>query len=168
MFSSPSSLSDEQREAVARAINNAMLDVLALGAVARKAHWNVRGLAFGELHKLFGKLYAVTTERADVLAEYVAMLGVPVLGDHVDVAEEAQVDRLTNGTAEGLALCEALLEATKKTLAEVDAAAQVVGGAGDRNGEQLLIDASIAIHKLGWMLAAHLSPAPRVDDATDS
>lgn len=158
---SPSALADDVREKIAARVNDVVLDLAALASVARKAHVNVRGENFGSLHELFGKVYETADEHADALAEFVAMLGVPCRLDAFDVA---------SGATEGIGpmppahdrptLCETMVRSIRTMLGEVNAAADEVRGLGSRDGEQMLIDVSIAFHKLGWMSLAHLYEEP--------
>lgn len=155
MMRSPSPLSPKVRQESGEKINAIAIDLLGLSMVAKKAHWNTRGPLFGQLHDLFDDLYAVSTEHSDKLAEHVAMLGLVVVGDHVDVARDAVSDALPNET-DGLALAELIFDRTRSTIAEIATARETVDSLGNEDGCQLLCDASIAISKLGWTIGAYV------------
>ncbi len=158
---SPSALPDDAREKIAKRANDVVLDLLALSSVAHKAHINVRGENFGPLHDLFSSVYETADEHADTLAEFATMLGQPVAFDVFDVA---------SGATKGIGplppvhdcetLCRAVFDATRTMLGECNAAADEIRDLGSRDGEQLLIDVSIAFHRLGWKSAAYMFEEP--------
>lgn len=155
MMRSPSPLPDDVREKSGEKIDDIAIDLLGLASVARKAHWNVRGPFFGQLHDLFGELYDTSTKHADTLAEHSAMLGLSVRGDHVEIASGAVAEPLGD-ERDGIALCSFLFDQIRSTLSELSTAQKEVQPLGDEDGFQLLLDASIALSKLGWMIGAYL------------
>lgn len=154
---SPSALPDDIKEKVAKRANDVVLDLVALGLAAHKAHLNVRGENFGPLHDLFSSVYEACDTHSDAVAEFAAMLGAPVAYDAFDVAAGA-----TKGIGpvpmvhDCATLCRAIFDATTTMLVECNAAADEMRELGARDGEQLLIDVSMAFHKLGWKNAAYL------------
>lgn len=176
MMRSPSPLSPKVRQDSGEKINSVAIDLLGLSAVAKKAHWNVRGALFGQLHGLFDDLHKSATKHADTLAEHVAMLGIVVKGDHFDVATNAVAEPLPDET-DGLTLADLAFDRVQSTVAEIVKAREVVDALGNEDGCQLLCDASIAISKLGWMLGSYLegpetervpSAKPTNDDGPES
>lgn len=155
MMRSPSPLPDDVREKSGERINDIAIDLLGLAAVARKSHWNVRGELFGQLHDLFGKLYSECASQADTLAEHSAMLGLSVRGDHLEIAQGAIAEPLGE-EKDGKALASFLFDQIKATLSELASAQKEVQSLGNEEGFQLLLDVSIALSKLGWMLGTYL------------
>jgi starvation-inducible DNA-binding protein len=155
MMRSPSPLPDNVRQKSGERINDATIDLLGLASVARKAHWNVRGPLFGQLHALFGELYDLATSHADKLAEHVAMLGLVVRGDHVEIAKDAEAEPIDEET-DGLELAELIFDRTQTTIAELAKAQKDVQKLGNEDGFQLLLDTTIALSKLGWQLGSYL------------
>lgn len=153
MMRSPSPLPDDVREKSGEKINDVAIDLLGLASVARKAHWNVRGPLFGQLHDLFGELYDEASKHADTLAEHAAMLGVSVRGDHVETASGAVAEPLGD-EHDGLALCSFLFDQVSATIVEIQKAHDEIESNID--GQQLLSDTSIALSNLGWMIGAYL------------
>lgn len=170
MMRSPSSLSEPVREKSGERINDVAIDLLGLASVARKAHWNVRGLLFGQLHDLFGKLYDACSAHADILAEHSAMLGLSVRGDHAEIAKSAAADPIGE-EKDGIELCSLIFDRVQVTIAEIDDAQKIACKLGNENGCQLLSDASIAVSKLGWMIGAYLESeeeGPKTDKLSRS
>lgn len=160
---SPSSLPDDIRQNTGEKINGIAIDLLGLSAVAKKAHWNVRGPLFGPLHSLFDTLYTESASQADTLAEHVAMLGLSVVGDHVEIAKQASSEPIGE-ESDGIELCGMLSDRIRTVLADVDAIRVLVSKDGNEDGAQLLLDVSIAISKLGWMIGAYMDEdAPETD-----
>ena len=153
MMRSVSPLSDDVREKTGELVNDVAIDLLGLAAVARKAHWNVRGLLFGQLHDLFGKLYDACSSQADMLAEHAAMLGLSVRGDHAEIAKSAEADPIGE-EKDGIELCSLLFDRIRATLSEIETARKEIQKLGNEDGFQLVTDASITLSKFGWMIGA--------------
>lgn len=152
----PSPLAPDVRKKSADRISEVVLDLLGLQSVAKKAHWNIRGERFLVLHPLFGEIYDAAAEHADKLAEHVAfVLGFFIEGDHFDVAEKTVVKRLPTD-AKPDEIPRAVYQATIDVLAELKDAKKEVLLIGDDDGQQLLLDASIALSKLAGFLAAQI------------
>ena len=156
-FPSPSPLPEETRFGIASLLRPTVLALLGLAGIARKAHWNVRGPMFAELHELFGELYTATSDHADTLAEHIAMLGYPVSGDHVDVADAAVITRMPETLTAGRDLARAVADRLTTTLMIVNAPKKDLLALGDDDAQQKILDTSIALSKLGWMILAHVS-----------
>ncbi len=73
-------LDEGQRQAVAALLNRLLADEVTLATKTRKAHWNVTGPHFNDLHLLFGKQYDEMDEIVDDVAERVRALGGPAAG----------------------------------------------------------------------------------------
>lgn len=170
MMRSVSPLSDRVRGASGELVNDVAIDLLGLAAVARKAHWNVRGPLFGQLHELFGKLYDECASRADTLAEHAAMLGLSVRGDHAEIAKSAEADPIGE-EKDGIELCSLLVDRIRATLSEIEMARKDIQRLGNEDGFQLVTDASIALSKLGWMIGAYIedeAEGPETDKTSRS
>lgn len=156
-FPSPSPLPEEARTKVAALLQPVALVLFAMSGIARKAHLNVRGPMFAELHGLFGELYAATSDHADTIAEHMAMLGYPVNGDHVDVAEGTPITRMPATLTSGRDLAKAVADRLTTALVIVNQPKSELLALGDDDAQQKILDTSMALSKLGWMLLAHVS-----------
>lgn len=155
LFESPSPAKDAARASEAALLNEALVDVLALRDFSRLAHWNVRGPAFGALHPLFGKMYEELDGHADKLAERVAMLGGLAKGAPSQVAESSLEDYPVE-TTDGMAHVRALADRLKDANVTLVESMSKAGDAEAENTYQLLVDVSMGLEQLGWMLLAHL------------
>ncbi|HET7009279.1 MAG TPA: ferritin-like domain-containing protein, partial [Anaerolineales bacterium] len=75
MFSTQIDLPLEAREELVGMLNQHLADTLDLYSQAKHAHWNVKGMDFFQLHKLFDDLAEMLEEFADVIAERATALG---------------------------------------------------------------------------------------------
>lgn len=157
MFPSPSSLSEESRIKVCALLQPVVFALLSMAGIARKAHWNVRGPMFSELHGLFGELYTATSDHADVVAEHIAMLGGMVNGDHVDVGEASAITRMPASVVDGRDLAKAVGDRLVTTLQVVNMPKSELLALGDDDAQQKILDTSMALSKLGWMILAHVT-----------
>jgi starvation-inducible DNA-binding protein len=79
-FSSRVSLSSEHREELTNLLNQLLADTSDLYSQTKQAHWNVKGLNFFGLHKLFDELAGMVEPYVDKLAERVTALGGMAMG----------------------------------------------------------------------------------------
>lgn len=156
-FISPSPLPEEARVKVAALLQPVALVLLAIAGISRKAHWNVRGPMFVELHGLFGELYTVASDQADVIAEHISMLGVPVEGDHVDAGAISAITQMPSSLTAGRDLAKAVFDRLAVAVALVNAPKSELLALGDDDAQQKILDTSMALTKLGWMIGAHVS-----------
>lgn len=61
-------------------LSTVLADEMTLYIKTRKAHWNVTGNSFMELHKLFEGQYKSLEESIDEIAERIGKLGSPTIG----------------------------------------------------------------------------------------
>jgi starvation-inducible DNA-binding protein len=63
------------RAEAVRLLNARLADCIDLQTMCKQAHWNVKGLQFVSLHKLFDEISEAVAEYVDLLAERVVQLG---------------------------------------------------------------------------------------------
>lgn len=122
---------------------------------AQNFHWNVKGMAFGPLHELFGKVYTEHFAALDDLAERVKALGGHAEGRYAQYLQLSSIKE-SDGHLPALEMVamlrddERTLSATFRSLADV----------AERHGDVVTNDMAIGraeVHdKFAWMLAAHL------------
>src|SRR5258708_12804557 len=67
-------LPPDERKQISALLNQILADVFDLYSQTKEAHWNVRGLRFFQLHKLFDEFASELERFTDLLAERVAAL----------------------------------------------------------------------------------------------
>ena len=73
------------------ALNQTLADTITIRDLYKKAHWQVAGHTFYQLHLLFDKHYEEQDELVDLLAERIQLLGGISLAMGADVAEETRI-----------------------------------------------------------------------------
>src|SRR5262245_48868280 len=161
MIRFPIGLDEAVCRASAAALNQVLVDTLALRDLYKKHHWQVSGPTFYQLHLLFDKHFGEQGELADALAERVQALGGVSLAMPHDVAERTAIPRPPvgrEGVPEQLAR---LLAAHEIILKEARTAARDAAAAGDDGTNDLLISQVIRTNEMQvWFLAEHLVDVP--------
>ena len=151
------------RESV-EALNQQLADAITLRDLYKKAHWQVAGHTFYQLHLLFDKHYAEQVELVDLIAERIQILGGISLAMGADVAEETRIPRPPRGREEVPVQISRLLEAHELILAHAREAAKDAVDAGDDGTNDLLVSDVIRTNEMQvWFLAEHLVVAPVVE-----
>lgn len=75
MFPTSMSISKDIRMQVIQILNDRLADAIDMKTQAKQAHWNVKGMAFYELHLLFDTIAGHLDNAADLLAERITTLG---------------------------------------------------------------------------------------------
>ena len=146
------------------ALNQTLVDTITLRDLYKKAHWQVVGPTFYQLHLLFDKHYEAQNELVDQIAERIQLLGGISLAMAADVAEETRIPRPPRGREEVPVQISRLLEAHELTITQVREAAEAASEAGDDGTNDLLVSDVLRTSELQvWFLAEHLVDAPVVD-----
>ena len=115
----PIALSAEARTESCQLLNEILADTTVLYALYKKAHWNVAGPTFYQLHLLFDKHAEEQLELVDVLAERVQMLGGISVGDPRHAAELTTIPRPPDGAEEVPVVLGRLLDAHETIIEKV-------------------------------------------------
>ena len=73
-------ISDSNLKSTASLLSSILANEMTLYIKTRKAHWNVTGESFMELHKLFEHQYKLLEESIDEVAERIGKLGQKTIG----------------------------------------------------------------------------------------
>lgn len=137
-------------------LNQQLADTFDLLSQTKQAHWNVKGMNFIALHKLFDEFAAEVTEHVDEIAERVTSLGGAA---HGTVRIAAQNSRLAEFPLEGID-CHGAVEQLSQRYATVAASTrQAIAAAdalGDADTADLFTAVSRSLDKNLWFLEAHL------------
>ena len=151
-----SSTDPDVTSGVAQFLSPVVIDLTALAVDGKQAHWHVRGANFQAVHELLDTIVDHAHDYADLAAERVVALGLPIDARIASVAAKTNTPALTPGfqsservIAEVIAHIDAVL-ATVRTavteLAELDPVSQDVA-----------IEIARALEKDRWFLFAHIS-----------
>jgi starvation-inducible DNA-binding protein len=75
MFTTSVNIPEETRIQLVSILNARLADTLDLKTQTKQAHWNVKGMAFYELHLLFDSIAGHLEDASDTVAERITALG---------------------------------------------------------------------------------------------
>lgn len=156
MAQTASALSPDAATEIAVALNQALAETVVTTMLAQNFHWNVTGMAFGSLHRLFQEVYEDHFIGQDDLAERVRAIGEVAegrLAHHLERSKVAEGD----ARAEDRAMIRHLMEAEETIAATLSGLADLAARHGDTRTEDLAIERGRTHDKFAWMLRAHLA-----------
>lgn len=146
-----------------RNLNQVLADTIMLRDMYKKAHWQVSGHTFYQLHLLLDKHFEEQSELVDLVAERIQALGGVTVATPHDVAEQTRIERPPIHRLEVPEQLSRLLEAHELILKESHEYAKVAADAGDDGTNDLLVSNIIRTNELQvWFIAEHLVAMPLV------
>jgi starvation-inducible DNA-binding protein len=154
----PIALSAAARSESCRRLNEILADTTILYALYKKAHWNVAGPTFYQLHLLFDKHAEEQLELVDEIAERVQMLGGISVGDPRHAAELTTIPRPPDGSEEVPVTLGRLLDAHETIIEKVRDAIDKTDEIKDMGTNDLLMGDVLRTNELQvWFVAEHLA-----------
>jgi starvation-inducible DNA-binding protein len=146
------------------ALNQTLVDTITLRDLYKKAHWQVAGPTFYQLHLLFDKHYEEQVELVDAIAERVQMLGGISVGDPRHAAELTTIHRPPDGAEEVPVVLSRLLDAHETIIEKVRAGMDATEKSKDMGTNDLLMGDVLRRHEMQvWFIAEHIVEAPLVE-----
>lgn len=141
---------------VAQFLSPVVVDLTAIVVNGKQAHWHVRGANFIGVHELLDTIVDHAQEWADLAAERIVALGLPVDARLGTVAAKTTTGELTAGfrpsgetIAEMIAQLDAAIAATDTAVREL---AEL-----DQTSQDVAIEIARGLDKDRWFLFAHIS-----------
>ncbi len=128
----------------------------ALGVNGKQAHWNVRGSNFIAIHELLDTVVAHAQEWADLAAERVVALGLPIDARLSTVAEKVAPTGVDAGFAQWHDTVRAIIADIDAVGADVQAAIDGLDEI-DLTSQDIAISIKEGLDKDRWFLVAHLA-----------
>lgn len=148
-------MTDAMMVAAGLAIQACVAHLRSIGDDATQAHWNVQGMAFGPLHKLFGKVYEEAYDLRDEFAEFARALGVQINVRALVEPLTTPIDVLSPGDT-----CEAytrlVLHALEALLAVLRTNAGIFNESGDLVTSDLFIKGASKLQHLVYLVKSHI------------
>jgi starvation-inducible DNA-binding protein len=145
-----SPLSDDARKVTGDALQEALVDLIDLGLVAKQAHWNLTGRNFRSVHLELDKVVEIARNHADVVAERAVAIGVNPDGRVRTVADSSRLGQLEAGYLQDdkviAAMTDLLAEIARRFRAHIEAT-----DATDLVSQDLLIAATRDLEEQHWM-----------------
>ena len=135
------------------ALDRTLTDLINLGLVAKQAHWNLTGPAFGNLHLLLDDVAEVAREAGDTVAERSITLGHHPDGRVATVAANNPLASLDVGPLRDADVISAFGEILELITNRLYGSIRSVEC--DLVTQAILIDAVGRLERLAWMIRAH-------------
>lgn len=136
-------------------LNQQLADTLDLYSQTKQAHWNVKGMNFIALHKLFDDIAAGVEEMVDTIAERVTALGADAQGTVRMAAANSTLDEFPTDLETGEEFVQAMIERAGAYANSSRAAASQALEAGDEATGDLFIGITRDMDKFLYFLEAH-------------
>lgn len=160
----PIELEEPVRLEMTEQLNLLLADTMTLRDLYKKAHWQVSGPTFYQLHLLFDKHFGEQSELIDAIAERVQMLGGVSIAMAPDVAETTRIPRPPRGREEASVQISRLLEAHEIVIGHVRKLARAASELRDDGTNDLLVGDVLRTHEMQvWFLSEHLVNTPLVE-----
>lgn len=160
----PIGLDAKVREKVCAFLNVLLADTMCLRDLYKKAHWQVGGPTFYQLHLLLDKHFEEQSALVDLIAERIQMLGGVAVAMAHDVAEMTRVKPAPRGREEAPVMISRLLEAHEIMLVDARNRAREAAELGDEGTNDLLVSDLVRRHEMQvWFLSEHLVDMPLTD-----
>jgi starvation-inducible DNA-binding protein len=145
-------------------LNQLLADSMTLRDLYKKAHWQVAGPTFYQLHLLFDKHFTEQVEIVDTIAERIQLLGGLAVAMAHDVAETTQIERPPRGREEVPVVISRLLDAHQMVIRQCRELADKADELGDAGTNDMVVSNVLRTNELqGWFLSEHLVRTPLVD-----
>src|SRR5262249_13645730 len=157
-------LEEPVREEMTEQLNQLLADSETLRDLYKKAHWQVAGPTFYQLHLLFDKHFGEQVEIVDTIAERIQLLGGLAIAMAHDVAETTQIERPPRGREEVPVVLSRLLDAHQIIIRECRELAERADKLGDTGTNDLAVSDVLRTNELqAWFLSEHLVNMPLVE-----
>jgi starvation-inducible DNA-binding protein len=157
----PLDLESQVRLEMTEQLNQLLADTMTLRDLYKKAHWQIAGPTFYQLHLLFDKHFGEQVELVDTIAERIQILGGVSIAMSHDVARTTGIERPPRGREEPSAQLSRLLDAHHVIISETRRMARLASKLGDDGTNDLLISDVLRMNEMHvWFVSAHLVEVP--------
>jgi starvation-inducible DNA-binding protein len=159
----PLDLDEAVRLEMTEQLNQLLADSMTLRDLYKKAHWQVAGPTFYQLHLLFDKHFGEQVEIVDTIAERIQLLGGVSIAMAPDVAETTKIERPPRGREEVPVQISRLLDAHQIIISECRDLAARASELGDDGTNDTVVSDVLRTNELqSWFLTEHLVEMPLV------
>lgn len=141
---------------VAQFLEPMVIDLEAMVVDTKQAHWHVRGANFIGVHELLDTIVAHVQDYADLAAERVVALGLPIDSRIQTVAAKTTVPPLSAGFQQSDVVVAEVIAQIDATLKSVRTAIDELGEL-DAASQDIAIEIARGLEKDRWFLFAHVA-----------
>jgi starvation-inducible DNA-binding protein len=156
MHRTKNDLAENKRKGLVELLNARLVDAIDLRLQCKQAHWNVKGVNFIALHKLFDEIAQEVDEFADLLAERAVALGGNAEGTVRAAAKNSKLPEFPTNLNDWSSVVDTLstsLAAFGKLARQaIDQSDEL----GDKDTADVFTEISRGIDKSLWFVEAHL------------
>lgn len=150
-------IKDSNLKAIADVLNTLLADEYVLYTKTRRAHWNVEGPHFMELHKFFESQYDELDVIIDNVAERVRALGHYSLGSLKDFLKVTRLSEDAHKFTDSRQIMQSLLNDHESIICSIRRELIIVNDKYNDAGTSDFITGIMEQHeKMAWMLRAHI------------
>jgi starvation-inducible DNA-binding protein len=142
--------------ATAQFLTPVALGLQALAVNGKQAHWNVRGANFIAIHELLDTVVTHAQDGADLAAERIVALGLPIDARVTTVAQKTAPTAVPAGFTQWDAVVRAVIADMDAVIADVQAAIDGLDEI-DLTSQDIAIGIKASLEKDRWFLFAHLA-----------
>lgn len=150
------SVDTETASGVAQYLTPVVVDLVALAVNGKQAHWHVRGRNFIAVHELIDVVVDHAREFADLAAERVIALGLPLDARIETVAKKNTLPPMADGFLQSDDVIATLVGAFDAALATVRKAVEGLEEI-DPNSQDVATEIERGLTKDRWFLVAHIA-----------
>lgn len=144
-------------------LNQMLADAMTLRDLYKKAHWQIIGPTFYQLHLLFDKHFGEQVEVVDAIAERIQMLGGVAIAMAPDVAETTRIERPPRGREEVPVVISRLLDAHHIIIGQCRELAERSSKLGDQGTNDMVVSDVLRTNEMqAWFISEHLVSTPLV------
>ena len=144
-------------------LNQMLADAMTLRELYKKAHWQIIGPTFYQLHLLFDKHFGEQVEVVDTIAERIQMLGGVAIAMAPDVAETTKIERPPRGREEVPVVISRLLDAHQIIIRQCRDLAERAAKLGDQGTNDMVVSDVLRKNEMqAWFISEHLVSTPLV------
>jgi starvation-inducible DNA-binding protein len=151
-----SSIDPDVTSGVAQFLGPVVVDLQALAVDGKQAHWHVRGANFQAVHELLDVIVAHAQDYADMAAERVVALGLPIDARIQTVGSKTTTPKLEAGFQQSDATIAAVIAGIDATLVTVRTAIDELEEL-DAVSQDVVIEIARGLEKDRWFLFAHVA-----------
>ena len=137
-------------------LNARLADLIDLHWQIKQAHWNVTGMDFIAVHRLFDEQAAMAREMADTLAERARELKGVAEGTIRLAVERSTLDEFPHGLLDANTAITKLVDRYEHLSKSFKDASDEAGDAEDKGTEDIYVELMRTIDKQAYFLRAHL------------
>ena len=157
----PVAISDDARLESTTLLNQLLADTMTMRDLYKKAHWQVTGPTFYQLHLLFDAHYKKQAKLIDTIAERIQMLGGVTVALSFDVAEMTSIPRAPRDREEVPVMISRILQAHEIILKQCHSIAKKADDSGDDGTNDLAVsDVMRENEQEVWFISEHLADTP--------